>query len=237
MDLFALHGIDARYGFTPILRDVNLGVRADESVAVLGRNGVGKSTLLKVAAGVLRPTTGRVELDGTDITDLQAHERSKLGIGFMGQDRSVFPSLSAVDNVAAAAGGRSLRAARLRARDLIRRDFPSLEPHLESRSGSLSGGQQRLLALARVMMTHPRVLLLDEPTQGLQPNLVDDLAQKLVALKERHGLSLVIVEQRLDFAAKVADRGLIMVKGSVVKDVEVTTVLSDTHLQREYLGV
>lgn len=235
--MLELTGIHASYGLSRVLYDVTLKVERGESVVILGRNGVGKTTLMKTVVGTVAASQGTITVDGADLTRRAAHERPSFGIGYIAQGKGVFDTLSVRDNVAAAAPVRSRKEAHRLADEILEAEFPALTPKAKDRAGSLSGGQQRLLALARVLVRRPSTLLLDEPTEGVQPSLVEDLLHKLQDLKERQGLAILLVEQRLEFAAVLADRGHLMVKGRIVRDVDPNHLLTDVDLQHEYLGV
>lgn len=223
------------YGGTPVLLGVDFALRQGEILALLGRNGVGKSTLLKTVMGLLRAQAGRVELDGKDITRLDGHRRARLGLGYVPQGRGIFPRLTVRDNirVAALATGENAQARTDEALDT----FPLLRDKLQVRGESLSGGQQQILALARALATGPRMLLLDEPSEGIQPSIVSEIAHRILELNARRGITVLIVEQNLDFAARLAERAYVMRKGQIVHEVSMDRVAHDVEIQREYMGV
>jgi branched-chain amino acid transport system ATP-binding protein len=209
--------LHAGYGTVPVLTGVDLAVAGGEFVGILGHNGMGKTTLLKTLIGILPVTRGRLRLAGQDITRMAPHARARLGLGYVPQGREIFPGLSVMDNLrfAAAARGRvdplALEAA-LEA-------FPRLRPLLERAGGALSGGEQQLLALARCLVQQPRLLLLDEPTEGIQPSIIEEIAQKLAEFRQDRGLTMILVEQNLDFIKGLSDRVLIIQKGRIVREV------------------
>ena len=223
------------YGGTPVLLGVDFALRQGEILALLGRNGVGKSTLLKTVMGLLRAQAGRVELDGKDITRLDGHRRARLGLGYVPQGRGIFPRLTVRENirVAALATGENAQARTDEALDT----FPLLRDKLQVRGESLSGGQQQILALARALATGPRMLLLDEPSEGIQPSIVSEIAHRILELNARRGITVLIVEQNLDFAARLAERAYVMRKGQIVHEVSMDRVAHDVEIQREYMGV
>ncbi|MER7459822.1 ATP-binding cassette domain-containing protein [Micromonospora sp. NPDC126480] len=210
--MLALCGVSAGYGRSRVLHGVDLAVPTDGVVAVLGHNGAGKSTLLRVAAGLLRPHAGTVELDGEDVTRLAPHQRVARGLAYVPQGQQCFPHLTAGENLRLVADGRrDGAAATADALDL----FPALRPLLRRRAGLLSGGQRQQLALARALITRPRLLMLDEPTEGIQPSVVTEIQDRIVGLTRQAGISVLLVEQHLGFALRVADRYHVLESGRV----------------------
>jgi urea ABC transporter ATP-binding protein UrtE len=234
--LLKLDDVRSGYGRTAVLQGVSLSVGAGERIGVIGRNGVGKSTLLRTIVGQLPLTGGRVAFEDRDVSRAPVHVRARAGIAYVPQGRHIFPALSVQDNlrVAAYATRRDDWKARL---DSMWREFPVLERKRDDRGGSLSGGQQQILALARALMTDPKVLLLDEPSEGVQPSIVDEIGAIVRRLNEERGITVVLVEQNLDFATQVVEHAYLMDKGQLVRDLPATEILGDRALQREYLGV
>jgi urea ABC transporter ATP-binding protein UrtE len=231
-----LDDVVAGYGRTMVLQRLTLSVEPAEMLAILGRNGVGKSTLLKTVMGLVPVSSGTITLDGVAIDRLPAHVRAGRGLAYVPQGREVFPGLSVLENlrVAGYASRQRSWAAQL---DRILEEFPLLAERRHARAGSLSGGQQQILAVARALMTNPRVLLLDEPSEGIQPSIVDHIAETIRAINVDRRISVVLVEQNLDFAAELAERAHIMEKGRIVRSLDAAEMLDDRELQREYLGV
>ncbi|WP_433532776.1 urea ABC transporter ATP-binding subunit UrtE [Micromonospora sp. CA-263727] len=210
--MLSLRGVHAGYGRSRVLHGVDVEVPGDGVAAVLGHNGAGKSTLLRVAAGLLRPSAGRVELDGEEITRLAPHERVARGIAYVPQGQQCFPHLTAAENLRLVADGRRDGATAIaEVLDL----FPALRPLLRRRAGLLSGGQRQQLAIARALITRPRLLMLDEPTEGIQPSVVTEIQERIVALIAQTGFSVLLVEQHLGFALRVADRYHVLESGRV----------------------
>jgi len=221
-------GLRAGYGTTPVLQDLDLSVAAGERVAVLGRNGAGKTTLLKTLMGQLPLMAGTVTFDGQDVSRLPAHARARLGIAYVPQGRQIFPGLSVLDNLRVAAYG-TLRE--------VLDQFPVLREKADLAGSGLSGGQQQILALGRALMTRPRLLLLDEPSEGIQPSIVSAIAAHVRDVNERQGITVVLVEQNLEFAVRVASHAQVMDKGRIVRDLPSADILADRQLQHEYMGV
>ncbi|MDU1672093.1 MAG: ATP-binding cassette domain-containing protein, partial [Bradyrhizobium sp.] len=209
--LLEVKGLKSGYGRIPILFGVDLTVADGEYLGILGHNGMGKTTALRTLMGHLPTTDGSVVFAGKTITHLKPHERSRLGIGLVPQGREIFPDLSVMENLrmglaAAPKEDRSVI-------DTVLQDFPRLVRLLDRRGGALSGGEQQLLALARCLCTKPKLILLDEPTEGIQPSIIEEIIETLLALKTRWKLSLIVVEQNLEFITSLSDRILHIQKG------------------------
>jgi branched-chain amino acid transport system ATP-binding protein len=234
--MLRLAEVHAGYGPTPILFGVSLEVNAGEAVALLGRNGMGKTTLIKTVMGFLRPTRGRIELDGRELGRLTPHEIARLGIGLVPENRRIFPGLTVRENLELGLSAVRDRAAARRQRlPEIFRHFPRLEERLEQPGRTLSGGEQQMLAIARVMMADARLILMDEPTQGLAPVLVRHIRDMIAELK-RLGATVLLVEQNARIALSICDRGYILEKGAIVF-AGGSQELRDSPVTRERLGV
>lgn len=216
-DRLLVQGLHQYYGGSHTLRGVDLSVAPGEITVVLGRNGVGKTTLLKSLMGVVPLREGRVQLEGRDITRLPAHSRARAGLGYVPQGREIFGRLTVMENLQM-----GLSAARRGAviPPQIFELFPVLQQMRDRRGGDLSGGQQQQLAIARALAGQPSVLMLDEPTEGIQPNIIQEIGRVLGRLAreglEGQPMSVVLVEQYYDFAAELADRYVVMERGRVV---------------------
>ncbi len=234
--MLKLVDLRAGYGRTPVLHGVDVEVDPGERVAILGRNGVGKTTLLRAIIGQIALAGGQVILGGDDVSRLPTHERARRGLAYVPQGREIFPGLSVLDNLRVAAYGTRQRdlAERL---DEVLEEFPVLAGKRTHRGGSLSGGQQQILALGRALMTAPSVLLLDEPSEGVQPSIVDEIVEIVHDLNERLGTAVLLVEQNLDFAVRVASHAYLMDKGRIVRALPANEILQDRDLQHEYMGV
>lgn len=226
-----LAGVHAVYGLSRVLHGVSLEARAGEVVSLLGRNGAGKSTTVKAIVSLVEVTDGAIRLDGRDITRLATHEISRLGIGYVPEDRRIFSDLTVEENLRVGErNGGSWSAAR------VYRFFPRLAELARRRGGSLSGGEQQMLTVARTLMGSPRILLLDEPSEGLAPVIVKALGDQIEALK-REGLTILLSEQNLKFAARLADRAYIIEKGEIKFEGPMSLLLADEVVRRAYLMV
>ncbi len=234
--MLRLEDVHAGYGPTTVLRGFNLDVADKQTVAVLGRNGVGKTTALRAITGILPLQRGTITFDGKDLSRLPVHERSRRGIAYVPQGRDIFPGLTVLDNLRVAAYG-SRQQNWEEQLDAMFADFPVLAEKSNARGGSLSGGQQQILALARALMTSPRILLLDEPSEGIQPSILDQIADTLRTVNEQRGIPVLLVEQNLDFVFRLATRVHLVDKGQVVRELSTEELLCDKELQHEYLGI
>ncbi len=226
--------LHSAYGRIPIVNGISLSVAEGEFVGVLGHNGMGKTTLLKTLMGYIRATAGRVEFDGRDITAAPPHRRARLGIGYVPQGREIFPGLSVVENLRMGmiGGGRGDD----RTIASILGDFPRLRPLLDRNGAALSGGEQQLLAIARCLCGRPKLVLLDEPTEGIQPSIIDEIGELLERLRAKRGLTVVLVEQNLDFIRALSQRVLIIQKGAITQEVS-PEHLSDPEVVGEFIGI
>ena len=211
--MLRIEGLNQFYGGSHVLRDISLDVPMGEVTALLGRNGVGKTTLLKCLTGLLPIRSGRILLDGQDISTLAPHRRARLGLGYVPQGREIFPRLSVEENlrIAMAASGNDGAIP-----DWVFDTFPIIKTFLRRRGGDLSGGQQQQLAIARALVTKPRLLILDEPTEGIQPNVIQMIEQVIAGLAERKEMAILLVEQYYDFAKSLADHYAVLQRGEVI---------------------
>lgn len=212
-------GLRSSYGNIPVLHGLDLEVHSGEILGVLGHNGMGKTTLLKTLIGLVTPVAGQITFRGADFTREAPHARVRAGIGYVPQGRGMLASLSAEDNLRLAYIGRGGRRAEEQALAQVLDWFPRLKRLLDRKSGALSGGEQQLLSLARALMSGPSLLLLDEPTEGIQPNIVEEMAATLRELHRHQDLSILVVEQNLDFMLDCAQRVLILERGLVVDEI------------------
>ncbi len=231
--MLKLDGIEAGYGAVRVLRGLTLSVAAGEVLCLMGRNGAGKSTALKTIMGQVRASAGAIELDGTQIEGLPAHEVPRHGIGYVPQGRRLFGDLTVAENIEV---GLMTRARGARVRDHVLDLFPRLRERMGQMSRTLSGGEQQMLAIARALCLEPKVLLLDEPTEGLQPSMIALIRDTVVALKET-GVATVLVEQRVDAALSVADRIAFTVGGSIAETVQAGDLTPSASQFATYVGV
>jgi urea transport system ATP-binding protein len=203
------------YGSSHTLRGINLSARKGECLALLGRNGVGKTTLLKCLMGVLPVAQGKVVFNGHDITRLAPHARAKLGIAYVPQGRDIFARLTVEENLLM---GMAVKTGRLASRidPHVYELFPVLKEMLARRGGDLSGGQQQQLAIARALLAEPQLIIFDEPTEGIQPSVIKDIGRVIALLKQRGDMAIVLCEQYFDFARELADEFIVLSRGSVV---------------------
>ena len=237
--MLEVRGLSARYGAVAALRDVSLDVRAGELVALIGANGAGKSTLLRTIAGLMAPTAGRVSLEGRDVTGQPPEAILRAGIALVPERRRVFADLTVLDNLEL--GGYALpRGGDFRRRldagvDDAYRLFPVLRRRREQLAGTLSGGEQQMLAIGRALMSRPRLLLCDEPSLGLAPLIVQEIMRLLAALREA-GTTILLVEQNARMALRAADRAYVLETGSVVLVGSGAELLDNDELKAAYLG-
>ena len=204
------------YGGSHTLRDIDLEIEIGSCTALLGRNGVGKSTLLKCLMGVLPLRSGTVRFDGQDISALPPHARARRGLAYVPQGREIFSRLTVEENRLTGFANRSSASARDIPNEIFEM-FPVLKEMRRRRGGDLSGGQQQQLAIARALLTRPRLLILDEPTEGIQPSIIKDIERVIRRLTERRDMAILLVEQYFDFARALADQFLVMTRGEIVK--------------------
>ena len=218
--------IDTGYGRSQVLFDVNIGIPWRGGVAVLGRNGAGKTTLMKAIVGELALSKGDIGFDGRDISRLQTEERARMGIGYVPQEHSVFARLSVRDNLAIGALNNRDKAAV----DRVFSFFPKLKQRLDQPAGTLSGGERKMLAIGRALLGEPKLLLLDEPTEGVWVGVIEEITERLIELAKE--IAVVIVEQHLDLALRVADYAYVLDRGRVVLQGAAGEVRSDKELLR-----
>jgi len=229
--VLALAHVSAGYGETVVLEDVTLSLAPGESISVIGRNGVGKTTLLATVMGHTTLHKGDVVLAGQSLARVPVHRRALLGLGFVPQEREIFPSLSVRENLEVAA--RPGHWSQERVFEL----FPNLKARLSNKGNQLSGGEQQMLSIARALLTNPSVLLMDEPTEGLAPVIVEALAAVLGRLRQAGGLSIVLVEQNSRVALEFSPRTIVMDKGRIVYDGESAPLRADPERLAKFIGV
>lgn len=229
--MLRVEDVHLHYGAAIALRGVSLSAQAGQVTCVLGRNGVGKTSLLRGITGMHALSAGRIEWEGEDITRLPAYERARRGIATVPQGRDIFPLLSVRENLSTGFG--LLPRGQRRVPDEIFDLFPVLAKMLDRKGGDLSGGQQQQLAIARALVIRPRLLVLDEPTEGIQPSIIKDIGTIIGMLRDRGDMAIVLVEQYFDFAFALADQVTVMDRGKVVLSGEARTLVADevrTHI-------
>jgi branched-chain amino acid transport system ATP-binding protein len=229
-----VENVTAGYGPVTVLRGVSIAVADGEILGVLGRNGMGKTTLIRCLAGLIRPAEGTIRLDGRDITRLLPHERARAGIATVVQGRGIFPKLTVRENLVMGrvAGGR----ARRNRLDEVLGYFPRLGERMSQAAGTLSGGEQQMLAIGRALMTDPKVMLLDEPSEGIMPLLVQQIGQIVGQINRASGLTVVIVEQNVPMVFAMTDRCIVVEKGRIVAQGSREEV-SRSEVMQEYLAI
>ena len=231
--LLEMRHLTSGYGQTPVLFDVSLTINRSEIACLLGRNGVGKTTLLRNIIGLNQPTAGAIAFDGQDITKTPTFKRARQGIAYIPQGREIIPYLSVLDNLKMGFAASRRKGNRIPSE--IFDFFPMLSEHLSRQGGLLSGGQQQQLAIARGLMCNPKIMLLDEPTEGIQPSIVQEIEDTLRRINQEKGITIIVVEQKIEFARKLAQKFFIMEKGAIVEK-GITSQLTDELLHR-YLAV
>jgi branched-chain amino acid transport system ATP-binding protein len=233
--MLQIRDLQCSYGRIPVLTGVNITV-GKESVGLFGPNGAGKTTLINAIMGIIRPHAGAIEVDGRDITRLKTHEIARTGIAMVPQERELFPGMSVADNL-------ELGAAYIpHARDSVEKQrenvmglFPILKERYRQLVGTMSGGQQRMVAIARALMANPRLLILDEPSLGLQPSIVSEVFEKLAQLKS--SVSILVTEQNVRESLRAVDRGYVLENGAVALEDTAAALSNNPHVIRSYLGI
>lgn len=232
LELTNVHGGYPRH---PVLNDISMSVRSGHNVAVLGRNGMGKTTLLRGIMGLIR-TTGSISFKGQGVESLPAYKRARLGMAYVPQGREIIPTLTVGENLKVA----SLVHPSDKRDDIIKsvlEYFPQMSGRLDDQGDSLSGGQQQILALARAMVSQPTLLLLDEPTEGIQPSILDEMVEILTKTLANKEMSIVLAEQNIDFAARICQDIVVLEKGRIVHTGSMQGLVEDEELQRRLLTV
>jgi len=211
-------GLWANYGATPILQGVDMTINKGEIVGLIGRNGVGKTTTMRCLIGLLRATSGWIRLNGEDVTALPSDALARLGIGYIPQGREVFPRMTVAENLEV---GKLIGGPRgLKKPDLVYEYFPRLKERRTQVAGTMSGGEQQQLAIGRVLIGNPALMLLDEPSEGVQPNIVQMICEALQSIRNELGTTILFVEQNLDTILAISERCYVMEKGRIVADIE-----------------
>ena len=218
--MFSVTDYSVAYDQSEVINQLNMDIASNEIVAIIGRNGMGKTTLMKSLIGMIPSRSGRITLDNMELSALQSYARVKSGMAFVPQGRMIFSTMTVRENIETGLTTAENKKIPARLYDL----FPVLREMKSRRGGNLSGGQQQQLAIARALASQPRILLLDEPTEGIQPSIIRDMARTLRRIRDEHKLSIVVAEQVLSFALDIADRILVMEKGAIIHEEPRATV-------------
>lgn len=211
--MLSIKGMDAYYGESKVIDNLNMHIKEGEIACLIGRNGVGKSTTLKGIMGLVNTPKGSIMLNGTEISDKKTYDRSKLGIGYVPQGRDIFPQMTVWENLEL---GLQVKGGKGTIPDYIDELFPILKSFAKRKGGDLSGGQQQQLAIARALVAEPKILILDEPTEGIQPSIIQDIGDAIKKINKMRGLTILIVEQYLDFVLGISDTIFVMEKGEII---------------------
>lgn len=233
-NLLSVEGVISGYGTTSVLQKVSLSVGRGEVVAVIGRNGVGKTTLMKTLIGLIKNRQGIIRFDGKDISALESHERARLGIGYIPQGREVFSRMTVWENLKV--GEMLQQPGEGVDYERVYEFFPILKERANQRAGTFSGGQQQQLAIGRAMVGKPKLMLLDEPSEGIQPNIVKDISRNILKLNRELGVTILLVEQNLDMIMTMAQRCYVMDKGKITHELA-KEQLRDRDAMRRILAV
>jgi urea transport system ATP-binding protein len=229
--MLTLDHVTSFYGNTPILQDVSFTLNEGDLLSVVGRNGVGKTTLARTIMGLTTRTTGSIRIRDAEVAALPTHQRAAAGVGYIPQGRGILPKFSVRENILLGTFARKDGAQEVPPNVLEL--FPYLAQNLDKRAGTLSGGQAQQLAIARALATDPRLLILDEPTEGIQPNIVEQIQDLVIRLNRELGLTVILIEQNVEFAKQAGNRFLVMDKGTVAAEggiADLTDALIDQHL-------
>ena len=233
MSMMSVKGFDAFYGRSQALRNFTIDLKGGEVLCLLGRNGAGKTTALKTIMGTVRPASGTLTLDGKDLTGLPAKDIPRAGIGYVPQGRRLFTELTVWENLEI---GLMTRNTDISALDHALELFPVLKERMRQRSGTLSGGEQTMLAMARAMCINPSVIMLDEPTEGLMPSAIAGIRDAVVKLRDE-GVAVLLVEQRVDAVLSIANRVVFMDHGEIKAEFDIEEVRAKPELLHQYVGV
>ena len=232
MALLEIHGLAAAYGPVPILHKIDMHVEQGEFVGVLGHNGMGKTTLLRALMGFVTTTAGSIKYQDKEIRRLPTYRRARMGMSLVPQGREIFPNLTVLENLTVGILGKKGSMDRI---EEMLEFFPRLRPLLDRRGGALSGGEQQILAIARCLCNHPSLILLDEPTEGVQPSIIQEISEVLRELRVKQNLTIVLVEQNLDFILGLASRIYTISRGVLDTEIPIKDI-QDSTMVAEYLG-
>jgi len=232
--ILSMDGIDVSYGNTPILRDIDLAIEDGETVGIMGRNGVGKTTLMKTVIGLLSPDAGTIRYRGDDVTDRSADSRARLGMGYIPQGRDVFPDLTVEQNVRMGLTISEHKSDKLV--DEVYDYFPRLDERRDQKAGTMSGGEQQMLAIGRALAGNPDLLLLDEPSEGIQPSIVQQITDDIARINDEFGVTVLFVEQNLQVVRELSERCYVVDNGRIETELDESD-LDDAEAVADYLAV
>jgi len=232
-----LEGIHAGYGSVRVLEDVSLQVREGEIVGIVGSNGAGKSSLVKVILNLLKPTSGTTKFEGRDITNRPPHQRAEMGIGCVPEGRRLFPRMSVEDNLMVGGINGRARAIRPDTMEEVFSKFPILRERRRQLARTLSGGEQQMLAIGRALMTQPKMIIFDEPSLGLAPKVVQGVLDTIRELNTSRNLTVLLIEQNVAASLEISSRAYVLENGHVVLSGDARNVLRNEHVKRAYLGM
>lgn len=235
--ILEIEKLDAGYGLVPVLRDISVTANEGQIVAVVGTNGAGKTTLMSAIAGLIRPTAGAVRFAGKDIAGLPAHRVTELGLALVPEGGRLFPFMTVLDNLELGGYAPHARARSRERLDAVMAMFPILKERRDQLAGKLSGGERQMCAIARAVMSDPKVLLLDEPSVGLSPLMVERVFDIVGQLSRSQGLTIVIVEQKVSEALELANRAYVLDQGRIVRSGPAAELGADEQIQATYMGL
>ncbi|MGB3448369.1 MAG: ABC transporter ATP-binding protein [Xanthobacteraceae bacterium] len=234
--MLEVRDLNAWYGASHILHGVSISVQQGEVVALVGRNGAGKTTTIRSIMGLMPRTSGRISFDGADLTALQAHDRYRLGLAYVPEERRIVPGLTVRENLQLGLVASKANINEREAIDEIAESFPRLKERLDQEGATMSGGEQQMLAIARATIGKPKMILLDEPSEGIMPVLVEEMGVLFRRLRDQ-GVTLLLVEQNVEWALRLADRAVIVDQGEVVYESSSAALLADKAIQERYCAV
>lgn len=229
-------GLNAWYGASHILHGISISVEPGEVVALVGRNGAGKTTTIRSIMGLMPKTAGAIRFDGTELNSLRAHDRFRLGLAYVPEERRIVPGLSVRENLQLGLLASAEHINERIAIDEIAESFPRLKERLDQEGVTMSGGEQQMLAIARAMIAKPKMILLDEPSEGIMPVLVEEMSVLFRRLRDQ-GVTLLLVEQNVEWALRLADRAIVLDQGEVVYESSSAALLADKDIQERYCAV
>lgn len=234
MTLLTTSEIKAAYGTTPILHGVSIDVGSEKIVGVLGRNGVGKTTLMRTIIGEIQPFDGDIQFLGEDVTNTPPHQRARMGIGYVPQNKNLFPRMTVEENIKM--GGYINESSERKLYEEVYSYFPVLEERKSQRAGTMSGGEQQMLSIARALVGDPKLLLLDEPSEGVQPSIISDISDRIKEINADLGTTVLFVEQNMELAQDLSDSCYVMEKGEIIDELAPEQI-DDSEVLSKYFSV